>query len=86
MLVFANAVSASLNTIGFCESLNDLLLRHYQIIILDGDTNSIRLVGTIALLIMIFICSLGMDWESKVSLETKLGNPLKLRFILQRVH
>ncbi|XP_026685693.1 bumetanide-sensitive sodium-(potassium)-chloride cotransporter [Diaphorina citri] len=64
ILAFANAVAASMNTIGFCNSLNDLLASYHTKII-DGGVNDIRLVGVIAILIMVIICSFGMDWESK---------------------
>lgn len=64
VFAFANAVSASMNTIGFCNSLNDLL-KSYGLKIIDGDVNDVRIVGVIAILIMILICALGMDWESK---------------------
>lgn len=67
VLAFANAVSASLNTIGFCESFNDLLLKNYDTKVLEDETNSIRLVGIIAILVMILICAIGIEWESKVS-------------------
>lgn len=65
VLAFANAVSASLNTIGFCESLNDLVSK-YGGKILDGDVNAVRLVGCISIVIMILICCIGIEWESKV--------------------
>lgn len=64
VFAFANAVSASMNTIGFCNSLNDLL-KSYDLKIVDGDVNDVRIVGTIAILAMILICALGMDWEAK---------------------
>lgn len=64
VFAFANAVSASMNTIGFCNSLNDLL-KSYDLKIVDGDVNDVRIVGTIAILVMILICALGMDWEAK---------------------
>ncbi|XP_026688897.1 bumetanide-sensitive sodium-(potassium)-chloride cotransporter-like [Diaphorina citri] len=54
-----------MNTIGFCNSLNDLLASYHTKII-DGGVNDIRLVGVIAIFIMVIICSFGMDWESKV--------------------
>lgn len=66
VLAFANAVSASLNTIGFCESLNDLLWQRYHTKILENNIDSIRLVGVIAIFVMILICALGIEWESKV--------------------
>lgn len=57
-----------MNTIGFCNSLNDLLKVNGMKII-DGGVNDVRLVGIIAILIMIIICAVGMDWEAKVTLK-----------------
>ncbi|CAK9816690.1 Bumetanide-sensitive sodium-(potassium)-chloride cotransporter [Anthophora quadrimaculata] len=64
VFAFANAVSASMNTIGFCDSLNDLL-REYNLQIIDNGVNDVRVVGIIALILMIMICAVGMEWESK---------------------
>lgn len=61
----ANAVAASMNTIGFCDSLNDLLKTN-GLKIIDNSVNDIRIVGIIALIVMILICAVGMEWESKV--------------------
>lgn len=33
--------------------------------IIDGGINDIRIVGTVALAVMIVICAVGMEWESK---------------------
>lgn len=64
IFAFANAVAASMNTIGFCDSLNDLLKNH-GLKIIDNGMNDVRIVGTIALIVMCIICAVGMDWESK---------------------
>ncbi|XP_025835734.1 bumetanide-sensitive sodium-(potassium)-chloride cotransporter-like, partial [Agrilus planipennis] len=64
VFAFANAVSASMNTIGFCNSLNDLLKEH-DLKIIDGGNNDVRIVGVIAIAVMILICAIGMEWESK---------------------
>ncbi|XP_031836103.1 sodium potassium chloride cotransporter [Nomia melanderi] len=64
VFAFANAVSASMNTIGFCDSLNDLL-RENKLKIIDNGVNDVRIVGTVALIVMILICAIGMEWESK---------------------
>lgn len=64
IFAFANAVAASMNTIGFCDSLNDLL-GSYGLKIIDGGINDVRLVGVIAILVMVLICAVGMEWESK---------------------
>lgn len=65
MFAFANAVAASMNTIGFCDSLNDLL-KTYDLKIIDNGINDVRIVGIVALIVMILICAIGMEWESKV--------------------
>lgn len=64
VFAFANSVAASMNTIGFCDSLNDLLAS-YDTYIIDGGINDVRLVGVIAIFVMILICAIGMEWESK---------------------
>ncbi|XP_063382919.1 bumetanide-sensitive sodium-(potassium)-chloride cotransporter-like [Cydia fagiglandana] len=64
IFAFANAVAASMNTIGFCDSLNDLLRAH-GVKIIDNGVNDTRIVGAIALLVMCLICAVGMDWETK---------------------
>lgn len=66
VFAFANAVAASMNTIGFCDSLNDLL-KSKGMQIVDGGVNDVRIVGMTALVIMIVICAVGMEWEVKVS-------------------
>ncbi|XP_055610809.1 bumetanide-sensitive sodium-(potassium)-chloride cotransporter isoform X2 [Uranotaenia lowii] len=64
VFAFANSVQASLNTIGFCSSLNDLL-RSYGTKIIDGGDNDVRIVGTVAIVVMVIICAVGMEWEAK---------------------
>ncbi|XP_035891266.1 bumetanide-sensitive sodium-(potassium)-chloride cotransporter-like [Anopheles stephensi] len=64
VLAFSNSVSASMNTIGFCSSLNQLL-GSFGVKIVDGGVNDMRIVGTVTILIMVIICAIGMDWETK---------------------
>jgi solute carrier family 12 sodium/potassium/chloride transporter 2 len=64
VFAFANAVAAAMNTIGFCDSLNDLL-RNHGLKIVDSGVNDVRIIGMIALVIMIIICAVGMEWEVK---------------------
>lgn len=87
MFAFANAVAASMNTIGFCESLNDLL-KSYDLKILDNDVNDIRIVGAIALFVMCLICAFGMDWETKTQVGRLFYNilsPVSLNDIAEAV-
>lgn len=64
VFAFANAVAASMNTIGFADSFNGLL-DSYGMKIIDGGVNDVRIIGTIAILIMVIICAVGMEWEVK---------------------
>ncbi|XP_017467653.1 PREDICTED: bumetanide-sensitive sodium-(potassium)-chloride cotransporter [Rhagoletis zephyria] len=64
VFAFANAVAASMNTIGFCDSLNDLLKNH-GLKIIDGGINDVRIVGVCTIVVLILICCVGMEWESK---------------------
>jgi solute carrier family 12 sodium/potassium/chloride transporter 2 len=64
VFAFANAVSASMNTIGFCNSLSDLL-KTYDLKIIDAGINDARIIGVVAIFVMILICAVGMEWESK---------------------
>lgn len=65
VFAFANAVAASMNTIGFCDSLNELL-REHGLKIIDNNIHDVQIVGIIAILVMVLICAIGMEWESKV--------------------
>uniref|UniRef100_A0AAG5CT81 Uncharacterized protein n=1 Tax=Anopheles atroparvus TaxID=41427 RepID=A0AAG5CT81_ANOAO len=65
VLAFANSVAASMNTIGFCNSLNQLL-GSLGVKIVDGGLNDVRIVGTITIIVMVVICAVGMNWETKV--------------------
>lgn len=54
-----------MNTIGFCNSLNDLL-KEYGVELIDGGVSNVRVIGIVAILIMVIICAIGMEWEAKV--------------------
>ena len=70
IFAFANAVAASMNTIGFCESLNELL-KSFNLKIIDNGMTDVRIVGTFALLLMCIICAIGMDWETKTQVDLR---------------
>ncbi|CAL8122010.1 unnamed protein product [Orchesella dallaii] len=64
---FANATAVAMHTVGFAESLNDLL-KVLQVKIVDNAQNDIRVVGTIALIVMQAIIIIGTEWESKAQI------------------
>lgn len=63
----ANAVAVAMYVIGFCESLNDLL-RSFDMKIVDGGLNDVRIVGTITIFILAAIVVIGMEWEAKAQI------------------
>lgn len=34
----------------------------YDLKIIDGGVNDTRIVGTVAIIVMVVICAVGMDW------------------------
>uniref|UniRef100_A0AAR2JB83 Solute carrier family 12 member 3 n=1 Tax=Pygocentrus nattereri TaxID=42514 RepID=A0AAR2JB83_PYGNA len=60
---FANALGCALNTVGFSESVRDLLVE-YNAVMVD-EINDVRIVGTITVTVLLLISLAGMEWESK---------------------
>lgn len=61
----ANAVAVAMYTVGFAESMRDLL-KSLGTQIVDGDLNDVRIVGSIAIVALTGIVVVGMEWEAKV--------------------
>lgn len=53
-------------TIGFCESLNDLL-KTFDLKIIDNGVNDVRIIGTITIILLTGIVVIGLEWETKVT-------------------
>ncbi|PSN39492.1 Bumetanide-sensitive sodium-(potassium)-chloride cotransporter [Blattella germanica] len=66
MFTLANSVAVSMYIVGFCESLQDLLRTSFGIVLIDGDTNDIRVVGLITLIGILVLAIIGMDWVTRV--------------------
>ncbi|KAL4099117.1 hypothetical protein QTP88_023595 [Uroleucon formosanum] len=64
LLVFANTISAAMNTIGFCLSLSSLLKSRGSTL-LNSDTEY-RAFGVVFIIIMGIFCCIGMDKEAEV--------------------
>ncbi|KAL1139743.1 hypothetical protein AAG570_006721 [Ranatra chinensis] len=60
----ANAVACAMYTVGFCESLLDLL-ETYSLSIIDGGVQDTRIIGSITLVCLLGIVVIGMEWEAK---------------------
>lgn len=65
IFAIANAVAVAMYTIGFCESLNDLL-KTFDLKIIDNGVNDVRIIGTITIILLTGIVVIGLEWETKV--------------------
>uniref|UniRef100_A0A4W4FNR4 Solute carrier family 12 member 10, tandem duplicate 1 n=1 Tax=Electrophorus electricus TaxID=8005 RepID=A0A4W4FNR4_ELEEL len=63
---FANALGCALNTVGFAETVRDLLIE-YNAVMVD-DINDVRIIGTITVTLLLLISLAGMEWESKAQI------------------
>uniref|UniRef100_A0A4X2LE32 Solute carrier family 12 member 3 n=1 Tax=Vombatus ursinus TaxID=29139 RepID=A0A4X2LE32_VOMUR len=63
IFAFANAVAVAMHTVGFAETVQDLL-QEYGSPIVD-PTNDIRIIGVVTVTALLAISLAGMEWESK---------------------
>uniref|UniRef100_A0A8C3HCY2 Solute carrier family 12 member 3 n=1 Tax=Chrysemys picta bellii TaxID=8478 RepID=A0A8C3HCY2_CHRPI len=63
IFAFANAVAVAMHTVGFAETVRDLLQEHNSPIV--DPTNDIRIIGVITVTVLLGISLAGMEWEAK---------------------
>ncbi|XP_067408189.1 solute carrier family 12 member 3 isoform X1 [Emydura macquarii macquarii] len=63
IFAFANAVAVAMHTVGFAETVRDLLQEHNSPIV--DPTNDIRIIGVITVTLLLGISLAGMEWEAK---------------------
>ncbi|KAF7686792.1 hypothetical protein HF521_015185 [Silurus meridionalis] len=63
---FANALGCALNTVGFAETVRDLLIK-YDAVVVD-EINDVRIIGAITVTCLLLISLAGMEWESKTQI------------------
>ena len=64
----ANAVACAMYVVGFSESMTDLL-KSFDVSIVDGATQDVRIIGSITIVILLVIVVVGMEWEAKVNMQ-----------------
>uniref|UniRef100_A0A7N5ZWD1 Solute carrier family 12 member 3 n=1 Tax=Anabas testudineus TaxID=64144 RepID=A0A7N5ZWD1_ANATE len=64
IFAFANAVAVAMHTVGFAETVVDLM-RENEAVMVDR-TNDIRIIGVITVTCLLGISMAGMAWESKI--------------------
>ncbi|XP_066458049.1 solute carrier family 12 member 3-like [Eleutherodactylus coqui] len=63
IFAFANAVAVAMHTVGFAETVRDLLIE-YNAVIVD-PVNDIRIIGVLTVTVLLLISLAGMEWEAK---------------------
>lgn len=66
IFALANAVACAMYVVGFCESMN-ALLASFNMHIVDGGAQDVRIIGCITICILLTIVVVGMEWEAKVT-------------------
>ncbi|XP_078478441.1 solute carrier family 12 member 1-like, partial [Lampetra planeri] len=66
IFAFANAVAVSLYVVGFAETVVTLL-KDYDLLMVD-ETNDIRIIGCITVVVLLGISVAGMEWEAKAQI------------------
>ena len=59
----ANAVAVSMYTVGFAETVRDMLKENDMLMI--SEAHDVRIIGSITLLLLLGVTQAGMAWESK---------------------
>ncbi|CAK6969968.1 solute carrier family 12 member 3 [Scomber scombrus] len=63
IFAFANAVAVAMHTVGFAETVADLMCEHGAVMV--DRTNDIRIIGIVTVTCLLGISMAGMAWESK---------------------
>uniref|UniRef100_A0AAX7T1Y2 Solute carrier family 12 member 3 n=1 Tax=Astatotilapia calliptera TaxID=8154 RepID=A0AAX7T1Y2_ASTCA len=63
IFAFANAVAVAMHTVGFAETVTDLMRENGAVMV--DRTNDIRIIGIITVTCLLGISMAGMAWESK---------------------
>ncbi|NXF29203.1 S12A3 protein, partial [Nyctibius bracteatus] len=66
IFAFANAVAVAMHTVGFAETVRDLLEEHNSLMV--DPTNDIRIIGVITVTVLLGISLAGMEWEAKAQI------------------
>uniref|UniRef100_A0A8C1PRS1 Solute carrier family 12 member 10, tandem duplicate 3 n=1 Tax=Cyprinus carpio TaxID=7962 RepID=A0A8C1PRS1_CYPCA len=66
LFAFANALACSLNTVGFAETVRDVLKDNGAQMV--DDVNDVRIIGTITVVLLLCITFGGMAWEAKAQI------------------
>ncbi|CAN2389517.1 sodium:chloride symporter activity [Pristimantis euphronides] len=66
IFAFANAVAVAMHTVGFAETVRDLMQENEATIV--DPINDIRIIGIITVAVLLGISLAGMEWEAKAQI------------------
>ncbi|KAG7521957.1 solute carrier family 12 member 3 [Solea senegalensis] len=66
IFAFANAVAVSMHTVGFAETVTDLM--HENGVVIVDRVNDIRIIGVVTVTCLLGVSLAGMAWESKAQI------------------
>ncbi|KAL4613323.1 putative Na-K-2Cl cotransporter [Arapaima gigas] len=66
IFAFANAVAVAMYVVGFAETVVDLLKENDAMMV--NETNDIRIIGCITVVLLLGISLAGMEWEAKAQI------------------
>uniref|UniRef100_A0A3P8SMV8 Solute carrier family 12 member 3 n=1 Tax=Amphiprion percula TaxID=161767 RepID=A0A3P8SMV8_AMPPE len=66
IFAFANAVAVAMHTVGFAETVTDLMSEHGAVMV--DRINNIRIIGIVTVTCLLGISMAGMAWESKAQI------------------
>lgn len=66
LFALANAINASLNVVGFVQTVQDNMKNYGNYTIIDGGINDTRILGTILMILVWALCGLGAKYEMLV--------------------
>ncbi|XP_043223696.1 solute carrier family 12 member 3-like isoform X1 [Amphibalanus amphitrite] len=70
LFTVSNSVAVAMYVVGFCSSFSDML-REYageDAMIVDGGVNDARIIGSVAMVLILALAIVGMDWVTRVQL------------------
>ncbi|XP_029437368.1 solute carrier family 12 member 3-like [Rhinatrema bivittatum] len=66
IFAFANAVAVAMHTVGFSETVRDMLIEYNAV--MTDPVNDIRIIGVLTVTLLLAISLAGMEWEAKAQI------------------
>uniref|UniRef100_A0AAQ4S022 Solute carrier family 12 member 3 n=1 Tax=Gasterosteus aculeatus aculeatus TaxID=481459 RepID=A0AAQ4S022_GASAC len=79
IFAFANAVAVAMHTVGFAETVTELMYEHGAVMV--DRINDIRIIGIITVTCLLGISLAGMSWESKVPISPSTADIFATNFV-----